>query len=122
MKNPVLNRSVQTVVLLGILSGSTWAQSCKARIRSPKAKQTIKNHHAFPVETVIPSFIKDRKNKWHYWVSIAEVDDRNQPIRHWPKFYVKDKEYANTVHEPNGSVTSSSRPMRLVSRMHSANF
>ena len=91
-----------SLIVLSILSISfmKWGgQTPQATIVKPKSGELIENRNKFPVVVSVPSYDVDRKQGFHYWVSVAASANKRLGADHWPKFYVKGDFFEGRVYD-----------------------
>ena len=110
MKRALIAISVGLALILGSAQVMLAAES-QPFIVSPQKNEAISLRAQFPVKVSIATYDQDVKSGWHYWVSLANVDDKGNKVSHWPKFYVKSGDFTGTVYEGGFNPLPERQPM-----------
>ncbi len=99
-----------------ILGGFVWSPMAVADavITGPKPGTLIENRRNFPVAGSISDYEEKRAANFHYWVSIASVNENNRPDLHWPKFYVKSGHFQGIIHDGGQNPLPTPQPMVIL--------
>ena len=102
---------------LALILGSAQAMLAaapQAVIVSPQKNEAITFRAQFPVQVSIPAYDQVVKSGQHYWVSLANVDDKSHMVSHWPKFYVKSGNFTGTLFEGGFNPLPVRQPMVIL--------
>ncbi len=86
----------------------------RALITDPVANALLSTRAEIPVTVSIDNYQQEIAARWHFWVSLANVDGKGHKINHWPKFYVKAPVYTGKAYEGGFNPLPQPQPMVIL--------